>query len=435
MHTRLLAAAIALLVISPALQAADPPFVVHEWGTFTSVQGHDGEQAWWLPHLKTDLPAFVYARGIQNGGIKGVKLLGGKESQSAILRMETPVIYFYSDIGRAVDVRVRLPKGEITEWYPQATRIGPSFRPDGEGAPLEDSLIEWKGVTILPRDTTEISADKLIRTGEGPKADHYYSARATDANLLRVNSPHASSGVEYERDLFYRGLAEFPGPLTATVDADETRLALVTEGPGALKNLFVVNIHKGLMRYQKVDRVTTDRTTDVSLDAVPYVALDDTRSQLMQDMVKALVSEGLYEREARAMVDTWKHQWFAEEGSRVFYLLPRAWTDRVLPLEVTPKPDRVVRVMVGRAELIMPSVERRLKKEILAFKSGDATAQEHAVATVRNMNLGRFLAPAQQIALGSNPDQATWDAVYNLTQRVTAPATSATTTATAALNH
>ena len=429
MRTRLLTATAALLVVSSALPAAGPPLVVHECGTFTSVQGHDGKQAWWLPHVKTDLPAFVYARGVQDGGIKGVKLLRGKDSQSAILRMETPVIYFYSDTTRAVDVRVRLPKGEITEWYPQATRIGPAFRPDGQGAPLEDSLIEWKGVTILPRDTAETSAGKLIRTSDGPKADHYYSARATDANLLRVNSPHARDGVEYERDLFYRGLTEFPGPLTATVDSSETQLTLATEGPEALQNLFVVTIRKGLMRYQKVDSVTTDNMTEVSLDAVPFAALDDTRSQLMADIVKTLVSQGLYEKEARAMVDTWKHQWFVEEGSRVFYLLPRAWTDRVLPLEVAPQPDRVVRVMVGRAELIMPSIERELKQEIMAFKSGDAVAQEHAVATVRSMNLGRFLAPAQQIALGSNYDQATWNAVYALTERAVAPATSATTTA------
>jgi hypothetical protein len=434
MHTRLLAAAVAFLSASTVSQAAGPPLIVHEWGTFTSVQGHDGQQAWWLPHLKTDLPAFVYARGVRDGGIKGVKLLGGKGSESAILRMETPVMYFYSDTGRAVDVLVRLPQGQITEWYPQATRIGPSFTPDGQAISLKDSLIEWKGVTILPPTTSEVSAGKLIRTSDGPNADHYYSARATDANLLRVNSPHARNGVEYERDLFYRGLASFPGPLTATVDSGETQLTLVTEGPVSLQNLFVVTIRKGLMRYQRVDGVTPDKTTDISLDAVPFAALDDTRSRLMEDLVKALVGEGLYEKEARAMVDTWKHQWFAEEGSRVFYLLPRAWTDRVLPLEVTPKPDRVVRVMVGRAELIMPSIERALKQEIMAFKSGDTAARERAVESVRKMQLGRFLAPAQQIALGSNHDQATWDAVYNLTQKVTAPATSSTTTASARLH-
>jgi hypothetical protein len=198
-----------------------------------------------------------------------------------------------------------------------------------------------------------------------------------------------------------------------------------------LKHLFVVTIRKGLMRYQAIDRVASTGSTEVSLDVVPFVALDDARSRLMEDMVKALVSEGLYEKEARAMVDTWKHQWFTEEGSRVFYLLPRAWADRVLPLEVSPKPDRVVRVMVGRAELILPSVERGLKEQIMAFQSGDAAGQERAVATVRDMNLGRFLGPAQQIVLGSTPDRTMWDAASSLTQRVTAPATRAGTTTTA----
>ena len=62
------------------------------------------------------------------------------------------------------------------------------------------------------------------------------------------------------------------------------------------------------------------------------------------------------------MVNTWQDQWFAEEGTRVLYLLPRAWTDRTLPLQVSPRPDSVVRVMVGRAELITPSVERELQE-------------------------------------------------------------------------
>ena len=53
---------------------------------------------------------------------------------------------------------------------------------------------------------------------------------------------------------------------------------------------------------------------------------------------RALVEQGLYEKEARAMVNTWQDQWFAEEGTRVLYLLPRAWTDRTLPLQVSPRP-------------------------------------------------------------------------------------------------
>ena len=133
MHVRLLTAAVALVLTSSAAQAATPPLVVHEWGTFTSVQGHEGTQVWWLPHLKTDLPQFVYARNVQAGGFSGVQLLGNKDTGQAILRMETPVIYFYSDIERSVDVRVKMPEGMITEWYPQATRVGPAYPASGRG--------------------------------------------------------------------------------------------------------------------------------------------------------------------------------------------------------------------------------------------------------------------------------------------------------------
>jgi hypothetical protein len=438
MQSRLLAAA-SLLITSFTLQAAAPapaapPLVVHEWGTFTSVQGHTGKQVWWLPHLATELPQFVYDRHVQDGGFKGLKLIGSKGTEMAILRMETPVIYFYSDIERAVDVRVSLPQGQITEWYPQATRIGPYYTTDGRQSKEEmtRSLIEWKGVTILPRTTAEISASNLIRATDGPQTDHYYSARATDANLLRVSSPHARKGTEYERDLFYRGLTEFPGPLTATVDPGETQLILTAAGPEPLSDLFVMTVKQGLMRYQRVDRVTPNQSTDVTLDAVPFADLNDVRAHLMEDVVKALVGHGLYEKEARAMVDTWKDQWFAEEGSRVLYLLPRAWTDRVLPLQVTPRPDRVVRVMVGRAEVIMPSIERRLQEEVQAFSMGDADAQARAVMAVQNMNLGRFLQPAGVVVMGSSTDSKLWNTVSSLTERAKQKPIGASATA---LNH
>jgi len=47
-------------------------------------------------------------------------------------------------------------------------------------------------------------------------------------------------------------------------------------------------------------------------------------------MAAALVSEGLYQREAQAMVNTWRDSWFEEDGLRVLYTLPREWTDRTL---------------------------------------------------------------------------------------------------------
>lgn len=57
------------------------------------------------------------------------------------------------------------------------------------------------------------------------------------------------------------------------------------------------------------------------------------------------------------MVETWWHSYFEAPGLRVFWVLPREATDRVLPLEVTPPPAEIVRVLVGRGEVLRPRQE------------------------------------------------------------------------------
>ena len=50
---------------------------------------------------------------------------------------------------------------------------------------------------------------------------------------------------------------------------------------------------------------------------------------------------------------------------RVFYVLPRQWTDDTLPLTLQPGPRELVRVMVGRAEIIPPAADWELLKQIV----------------------------------------------------------------------
>jgi hypothetical protein len=164
-----------VLHLAASARAAEE-WVAHEWGTFTSVQGADGVQLEWNPLIKTDLPAFVYDRVRNRGGLPLMDYLL-KGTTPGLLRMETPVIYFYSDRERTADVRVDFPRGQITEWYPQATRVGPYGTTNA--AEIMDSrqtFIEWQNVQVLPRATKEISADLLIRETKDPH-NHYYAAR------------------------------------------------------------------------------------------------------------------------------------------------------------------------------------------------------------------------------------------------------------------
>jgi hypothetical protein len=412
MLTRLFQAlvAVALFVAPPAVSAAtaaapaiDDPFVVHEWGTFTTVQGADGEQISWTPPTSVDLPDFVY-RAEMSGTFTSQAVYHPKD-QTALARMETPVIYFYSQHERVADVRVLFRGGIVTEWYPQATHVESQATPNTMAAAhTRQFLIEWNGVKVLARDTREMTFDKLIRSKPGD-GDHYYVARATDANFLRMSSPLARKRPEHERDLFYRGLGYFQSPLAVGMDADEQQLSLSAREAEQIEAAFLVCIRQGMMRYQKIDGAIANAASVIDSNTQPLGALEDVRKVAMQDMARALVNAGLYEKEARAMVNTWQDQWFAEEGTRVLYLLPRAWTDRTLSLQVSPQPDSVVRVMVGRAELITPSVERKLREQILTFRTGNAKVKSDAVAQVRALGLGRFLSPAMSRVIGDGKDQ------------------------------
>jgi hypothetical protein len=420
MNARLLLLVIASLAVPFTSHAADAdPLVVHEWGTFTSVQAADGVQREWTASISVDLPHFVYSRHIRNGGLTGVMLAdnGTKGRIAGFLRMETPVIYFYSMTEREVDVRVDFPAGRITEWYPYATRVGPYVvtdssidNPGHEAAGR--SVIEWNDVKILAPDIRQISAGALIRDREDTQAAHYYAARETDANFLRVSSPHSKAKVEHERDLFYRGVGFTRAPLTVKMDAAEREWVLSTVSAEPLVDVFVLTLRQGLMRYRKIDRIAGDVVVD--LDVQPLGAARDVSIEAMRDMATALVQQGLFAKEAAAMVKTWKDQWFAEEGTRVLYLLPRGWTDRILPLEISPQPDSIVRVMVGRAEVVVPSQERALRKHIIAFEAGDTAVKQQAVVEVRKLGLGRFLEPSIQVVLGERPDQALQQAAWTL---------------------
>jgi hypothetical protein len=420
-----LGSALAALAVSLSLFAGSTKdeFTAHEWGTFTSVQGANGVQLSWNPFLTTDLPQFVYNRAVKNGGIKGPALTDpfGKINMSGFIRMETPVIYFYSDRARTADVRVSFPAGRITEWYPQATHVGPFFSTNpAEKERAAKSVIEWIGLKILPRETKEISAAKLIRDAKDHGDNHYYAARETDANFVRMDSPHAT-GAEYERDLFYRGLGNFQAPLTLRLDADENHLRLSTTDTRPLTDLFVLTVRDGQARYQKVAHVERGEEPVVKLEEPAFAPLEKVRPQLMREMAAALRQQGLFAKEAQAMVETWKDQWFADEGTRVLYLLSGAWTDATLPLEISPKPSSIVRVMVGRAELITPAMERELQKQVLTYQHGDTDVKLQALHEVRALGLGRFLEPATRRVTMENKDQEFVQAAWKVAQEAGRP--------------
>jgi hypothetical protein len=87
------------------------------------------------------------------------------------------------------------------------------------------------------------------------------------------------------------------------------------------------------------------------------------------------------------MVETWSKSYFKSYGLRILYVVPRAWTDGLLPLAIEPAPTAMVRTLVGRVEVLAPSEER----ELLALVT-DASQRARPAAEVIGQ-LGRLAEP------------------------------------------
>jgi hypothetical protein len=294
-----------------ALLLASTPaagFVVHEWGTFTTHHGPDGEPYVWAPlQVPSDLPTFVHL---------ATSRATRKHTYPGTVRMETPVLYFYGDAPETVSVSVGFPSGMVTEWFPRAkwSRQG----------------IRWPRVTILPGATAP-----LLRE-EAPS--HYYPARETDAAIVRCGR---KAKTQHEKFLFYRGVGTFDTPLRVRLEGDAVHVRVT--GPDAVARGLVFERRGEAAGLRAVDLAGGGAVVDRPAPT------DDAVELLEAELHAALVAEGLFDREARAMLATWRDTW-SEQGLRVLYVVPRRLTDVVLPLTIEPEPSGLERVLVGRAE-------------------------------------------------------------------------------------
>ena len=325
--------------------------IVHEWGTFTSVAGEDGHAVAWFPlDGPVDLPCFV-RRSYQ---------VSSKGAMFARVRMETPVIYFYTSEAVTLDVQVGFRQGLITEYFPPAQVTPEKVAPGEMIEPGLESSINWRDVRILPGAAPEFLTES--------SPNHYYAARATGAAPIEA-------GGDRERFLFYRGVGNFDMPITATVvQGDDVIVTRVTGN--AVSTMMLFENRGGRIGY----RLHTGQSGPVLLSRAELNDGEDGIDSVRAALRRMLEDAGLYPREASAMIETWQDSWFTE-GARIFYLVPRASIDAVLPLRIDPAPARPTRVFVGRLELATDATLSDIRTA--ALSSDEARLRKY----------GRFLQP------------------------------------------
>lgn len=368
----------ALLLLSATAASA---YSLHEWGTFTTVAGSDGVLLSGLEREEASLPIFSYSHyGLENGNLSrdfedvtrrhgGTPILSlmkglARPLRGVTVKMETPVIYFHSEEAFDVSVKVGFNGGTISQWYPDRTGgeilpVPPPPEDPKKPRPVADwtldfskpwhGSIEWRGRVLSlaeSRDTILFKPTESI---------HWMRPRVPEANVIRT------AKGETEGFLFYRGVGAFDPGLTTTVGSDES-LHLQNRTGGDIPFALVFEKTGGTTRWKVMkDGLRADATAEIPTSGFQEAVPDYTVGlvePVYREMVTGLTATGLLQSEAKAMVETWWSSYFAQDGLRVFWVVPTAKTEAILPLEVSPKPEKSVRVIVGRSEVIRPAKER-----------------------------------------------------------------------------
>jgi hypothetical protein len=351
------------LCLAAALARGVPALTVHEWGTFTTLFSSAGVpltgmyiDASRLPDFVRGLPYFNYDSAT---GWPSVSKL-----RNVTVKMETPVLYFYSAKAQDVSVKVGFNGGTISQWYPE--RAGGEANPSASSVDFADKpypgSISWKAKVLAPETVLPYTAPVAATTAE------WRAPRNTAANLLQGEKG------EIEKFLFYRGIGNFTSAVSLKFDADGKMI--VTNNSGDAISYLQIYDRPGPSGYMGGNAVIwwegplAPHQRMALAKPAGYSGIDPLGA--MSHLHAAMVAAGLKDDEAHALIDTWYNGYFTESGLKAFWILPRRQIDAILPLEIKPAPDSLERVIVGRSEILPPAFEAELVKAgapLEAYKS------------------------------------------------------------------
>lgn len=364
---------------------------VHEWGTFTVLSGSNCYQVPWYAQFSdlARLPGFV------SPGI-------GSKAGPAKIRMETPVIYFYPESRQKVTVDVSFTGGTITETFPHSVGGKIDIDPGTMSVPGH-----WTGTLLPPSDEAAIAGIPAIT--ETDHLEPYGAAREVPDAWIFQSDLKEIPGLkdqpqfpQQEKFIFYRGAGMSEIPIQAGMAGDTATVTNYSNGSLAFG--VALRVRDGKASWAQIPAIPAAPAGDepaMNSFQVTFTQadrpLDEVESELAGVWKKALAEDGLTSAEASAMVETWRKTWFRENGDRILSLVPQATVDAMLPLKITPAPEKTVRVFVARIEMLAPDREERLVNLVNSDKPVDKEAFEE----LNGLSLGRFangaMASASQI--------------------------------------
>jgi hypothetical protein len=269
-------------------------------------------------------------------------------SSEITMRLETPVVYFHLPPGSKpiqLSFSAEFHGGLLTQFYPEAaTNIPINSLPKVAGDSL--GTLAWNNLNVGTN-------------AAGPKTESHVWLAPRKVEAANITAQNGQS----ERYLFYRGVGHLDSPMKMIRDGEQLHLQIDSGAvdPTQIKSIWYFDLREdGKCAYRKLDR---DRATPATFADSDYQ--DNSLATLRGEMKTSLIDAGLFDDEADAMLSTWEESYFKSPGTRVFFLVPRAWTDHVLPIKISTD-AKIERVMMGRIDLVTPR-HRAILAKILAL--------------------------------------------------------------------
>ena len=366
-----------LLLFSTYLRAADPPpakgLVVHEWGVWrvhndVELANADMRAIW------DGLPKFVY------GQVSGRNLPRHWQNLEPVDR---PVLFFHTPAALALEVRIDFPSGLPAVWWPGTTE--PAVR-DGRivGRQREDAPfrhLQWN-LNVKQAPPTRRGRELVL---ERIDDKHWVTTlRKVKADDVFAQVGESRFGCERERFLYYDGL--LPRGDWVTLSFDKERIRLSSKAKHPLFDVTMIDRRTTgkarVARLAKLDAGTNEK--ELEFKEIDRAAL---AKEGPDTLLRQLEDAGLFKDEAGALVDLWRTELFESAGLTLFYRLPQEEFERLLPLTLKPRAEKLVRVGLVVHPYCEPDLAKRVEE--LVKQLNDDSYEKREAAQKRLAEMGR----------------------------------------------
>lgn len=346
-------------------------YALHEWGVFAVAR----DAAWAKQDMLAEWQTFpAFFRGI----LPGRKLFQPGEliPQQEQLNVWKPVVFIHNEKMTAIDMKVTFPTGRPVVWWP------PAIEPNSVKQSQSSNHLRFQFVAIGPQGQKDKVGGALMRVPMPKVAkDHWLNElRKVKCSRVTVTGgviPQSTKLGFADQFIYYDGIIKPPS--SPKVERQGQAIAMKWTSDHDWHDVMIIERLNGRVRIAKwIDKLPVG-TNQKQIELTDVTdSQSEVLSQLQVQLHERITAAGLNSDEAASMVNIWKTGLFERDGLQVFYRLPPKTYDQWLPLTITPKPEKMVRVGLVVHAHLEPELESRVKSLITQLASEDFHARAQA---------------------------------------------------------